>query len=181
MNEEIHSAREVRKTYTSNVATFNSPGYGPIGLVDEDRVIFLRKSLIRQKFSIDHLETSVELIKATEGGSTLFLNAAIDHNVKGIVIEGFGRGDVPPNFVPAIRRALRKGIVVVMTSRCFLGRVLGVYGYSGGGRGLKEMGVIFAGDLSGPKARMKLMVVLASVYDIHKLTSIFELEDISWG
>lgn len=181
MNEEIHTAREVRKTYTSNVATFNSPGYGPIGLVDEDRVIFLRKSLIRQKFSIENLETSVELIKTTEGCSDLFINAAIDSNVKGLVLEGFGRGDVPPNLVPAIKRALRKGVVIVMTSRCFLGRVLGVYGYRGGGKELRDMGVIFSGDLSGPKARIKLMVALATTYDVHKLTSIFELEDISWG
>ncbi|PKK90994.1 MAG: L-asparaginase [Candidatus Wallbacteria bacterium HGW-Wallbacteria-1] len=181
MNEEIHTAREVRKTYTSNVATFHSPGYGPIGLVDSDRVIFLRKSLIRQKFDVSHLEEKVGLIKVCEGNDDLFIRCAIDNNFAGLVIEGFGRGDVPPGMVASITQAISSGMVLVMTSRCFQGRVLGVYGYDGGGADLKRRGVLFCGDLSGPKARIKLMVALASTRDRNKLDSIMEMEDISWG
>lgn len=181
MNEEIHTAREVRKTYTSNVATFHSPGYGPIGLVDADRVIFLRKSLIRHKFDVSHLEEKVGLIKVCEGSDDLFIRCALDNHFAGLVIEGFGRGDVPPNFVQAISEAIESGMVVVMTSRCFQGRVLGVYGYEGGGADLKRRGVLFCGDLSGPKARIKLMVALASTRDRRKLSSIMEMEDVSWG
>ena len=40
---EIHAAREVRKTHTSAVRAFDSPGYGPIGHVDMGTVVFQRR------------------------------------------------------------------------------------------------------------------------------------------
>ena len=50
MNEQIHAAREVTKTHAANVATFQSPWWGPLGVVDGDRVIFRRAQLGRQTF-----------------------------------------------------------------------------------------------------------------------------------
>ena len=40
LNDGIHSAREVIKTCTSNVETFESSGYSPLGIVDEDTSYF---------------------------------------------------------------------------------------------------------------------------------------------
>ena len=37
---ELHAAREARKVHTSAVRAFASPGYGPIGHVDGERVVF---------------------------------------------------------------------------------------------------------------------------------------------
>lgn len=64
---------------------------------------------------------------------------------KGIVLEAMGRGNVPPAMMPGIMRAAEKGIILVMVSRCPTGRVLGTYGYKGGGKELRDLGVIFGG------------------------------------
>ena len=78
----------------------------------------------------------------------------------GIVVESFGRGNVPPYVIPGIARALEKGIIVVNTTRTG-GRVLDEYGYEGGMLQQHKMGVIMAGELSAAKARLKLMLILS--------------------
>ncbi len=54
----------------------------------------------------------------------------------------------------------QRKIPIVLVSRCFNGIAQDVYGYEGGGKQLKEMGVIFSNGLNGPKARIKLLVAL---------------------
>ncbi len=176
MNEEIHAAREVRKTYTSNVATFESPGYGLLGIVDEDRVIIFRKSLIREAIPAERIEPDVQLFKMTAGDDGRLVGYAVDNQVKGIVIEGLGRGNIPSSATEQVLRAIHQNIPVVITSRCFKGRVLGIYGGTGGGKKLHEAGIIYGGDLSGQKARIKLMVTLGVTSDLGKIKQIFEKE-----
>ena len=81
---------------------------------------------------------------------------------KGIVIEALGRGNVPPAMVDGIKRALNNNIPVVIVSRCFEGRVYESYGYDGGGKMLKDLGVFFEESMPGQKARIKLIVALSS-------------------
>ena len=40
LNDEIHTAKNVTKTHTSNIVTFQSPQYGPIGIVTKRGVFF---------------------------------------------------------------------------------------------------------------------------------------------
>jgi L-asparaginase len=174
MNEEIHAAREVRKTYTSNVATFESPGYGPLGIVDEDQVIIFRKSLIRETIPAERIEPDVELFKMTAGNDGRLIGYAINNQVKGIVIEGLGRGNIPASAADQVSQAIDQRIPVVITSRCFKGRVLGIYSGTGGGKKLHEAGIIYGGDLSGQKARIKLMVALGLTTDLGSIKQIFE-------
>ena len=57
--------------------------------------------------------------------------------------------------VDGIKRAIDKGIKIVLTSRCPKGRVRDSYGYDGGGYHLKQLGVLFSGDLSSQKSETK--------------------------
>ena len=174
LNDEIHAAREVTKTYTSNVATFDSPGYGPLGIVDEDNVIFFRKSLTREKILVDKIEEKVALIKTFTGDDGKLLRYASEIGYKGIVLEGFGRGNVPPKVAEAVEYVINKGIPVVVTSRCFKGRVYPVYGYPGGGADLRNKGAIMSEHPIGQKAKIKLMVVLGKTNDIDEIRKYFE-------
>ncbi len=61
-NDEIHYGEDVNKTYTSNVATFDSPGFGPLGLVDDDAVIFYRDPVEREYYNYTGFEKNVALI-----------------------------------------------------------------------------------------------------------------------
>jgi len=89
------------------------------------------------------------------------LEAAIERGVAGLIIEGFGRGNGPSQLSELVRRATRKNIPVLITSRCPAGRVQAIYGGGGGGRDLADAGGIFTGDMKGPKARLLLMVLLS--------------------
>ncbi|SHH45584.1 asparaginase [Thermosipho atlanticus] len=174
LNDEIHAAREVTKTYTSNVATFDSPGYGPLGIVDEDSVIFFRKSLTREKILVEKIEEKIALIKTFTGDDGSFLKIAVKLGYKGIILEGFGRGNVPPLVADSVEEVIKMGVPVVITSRCFKGRVYPVYGYKGGGADLRKKGAILSEHPIGQKAKIKLMVVMGKTTKIEEIREYFE-------
>ncbi len=159
MNDEIHTARDVVKADTGKLESFVSPNYGILGIVDSDRVVYHRKLLFRENVWTDELEYNIDLIKASAGMDGRYVEASIEKEARGLVIEAFGRGNLPLTMVEPIRKALARNMVVVVTSRVFKGRVLPEYGYEGGGFHLNKMGVILGEDLKGPKARIKLMAL----------------------
>ncbi|MEJ5258302.1 MAG: asparaginase [Fervidobacterium sp.] len=175
LNDEIHAAREVTKTYTSNVATFDSPGYGPLGVVDENNVIYFRKSLTREKIITDKIEERVAVVKAFTGDDGAILRAVHNMGYKGIVLEGFGRGNIPPEVAQAVEEIVNSGVPVVITSRCFKGRVYPIYGYAGGGADLRRKGAILSEHPLSQKARIKLMLVLGITSDIEEIRKYFEI------
>ena len=174
MNNEVNSASEVTKTNTLSLDTFKSPEFGPLGIVDNDEFIFFKDIITRQHIETDRIETKVALIKCVPGLESDILDFYIDSGYKGIVLEALGRGNVPPTMMPGIIRAIQNNIPVAMVSRCYTGRVYDTYGYEGGGRNLREVGVLFGGYLPGQKARIKLMLVLGKTNDLNEIKSLFE-------
>ena len=174
MNNEVNAASEVTKTNTLRLNTFQSLEFGALGIVDNDEVIFHREVVHRQCLQSGKLEEKVTLIKCVAGMDHQLMNFCIDQGSRGIVLEAMGRGNVPPDMMPGIRRAVEEGIILVMVSRCPTGRVLGTYGYSGGGKELRDLGVIFGGDLPGQKARIKLMLALGLSQNREDIRHIFE-------
>ena len=161
INEEIHAARTVTKTHSANPHAFTSPAWGPLGYADEDRIIWRHRPFTRERIPTDKLAEDVYLIKMATGQDDLLLRCLIDKRVSGIVIEGFGRGNIPPVCRQAIIDAAQAGIPVVLTTRVHGGRVLDIYGYEGGAADMVKHGIILAGDLTAQKARLKMMCALA--------------------
>ncbi|MDR1946897.1 MAG: asparaginase [Desulfovibrio sp.] len=174
MNEEIHAAREVVKTHSANPKTFASPFWGPLGYVDEDRIIFRRAPLGLQKIHPERIEEDVFLIKLAAGSDDFLFRCLVDKGVKGIVVEGLGRGNVPPGAFAGMKRAVAAGIPVVLTTRCLGGRVLDIYAYDGGVKQQLEAGVIPGGEISGQKARIKLILALGESNDPERLAELFD-------
>lgn len=160
MNTEVNSASEVTKTHTLSLDTFKSMEFGPLGIVDNDEVIFYREITRHDHIETERIEENVDLIKCGIGMDSRLLNFCVDSGAKGIVIEAMGRGNIPPHMVQGVEYALKNNVAVVMVSRCPMGRVLDTYGYEGAGRSLRNLGVIFGGSLPGQKARIKLMLAL---------------------
>ena len=173
-NNELNSASEVTKANSMNLNAFTSPDFGPLGIVDNNKVIFYRETSHNEYINTNKIEPNVTLIKTAVGMDSKIIDFCIDNNEKGIVIEGMGRGNIPPLMVDGVKRAINKGIAVVLVSRCFHGRVLDSYGYHGGGKELRNMGVIFGDNLPGQKARIKLMLALGTTNDLSKIKTIFE-------
>ena len=161
---ELHAAREARKVHTSGVRAFASPGYGPIGHVDGERVVFGRRPERRPALPLPAAMPPVDLIRLYAGSDARFLRASVESGARAIVLEATGRGNANDQVVEGVREAVASGVVVAVCSRCVEGRVEPVYG-RGGGKDLAEAGAFFAGDLSGPKARVLLQVALGAGLD----------------
>jgi L-asparaginase len=153
----IYAAREARKVDTNGLEAFAAPGWGPLGRVDQDRVIVAR-TLTAQPLLQPAIPKSVALIRLCIGmtGDEI---AQLANGYKGLVIQAFGRGNAHPSVSPEVQGLVSRGIPVVITSRCISGAVAPVYG-NGGGRDLERAGAWFAGDLSGEKARLLLGLLL---------------------
>lgn len=176
MNDSVICASEVIKSHTESVDTFRSRNFGPLGLVDKGTVLFERRRLHREHIPATRLEEKVEVIKLSAGSSGRFVRCALEDGVRGLVLEGMGRGNVPVTAVPDVAEAIRSGIPVVITSRCAYGRVLDTYAYEGGGHHLKQMGAILGGMLPSHQARIKLMVLLGGGRSVGEVRGSFEGE-----
>jgi L-asparaginase len=174
MSEEIIAAREVIKTHTESVDTFQSRDYGPIGLIDKDRIIIARRTTDQEYIETDNIELAVETIKMVSGGDGKFIDYAIAQGVRGLVLEAFGRGNVPPGYLGAIDRAAKTGIPILLTSRCSRGRTLDAYAYEGAGKTLTRLGVILGGVLPSHKARIKLILALGAGWSTDRIRQSFE-------
>jgi L-asparaginase len=181
MNDEIDAARDVVKTDSGKTDTFISPSSGLLGIVDPDRVIYYREPYIKEKIFSDVIDEHVDLIKCVSGMDGRFVKASIAAGTKAIVLEAFGRGNIPLGMVPAIEDAIKKGVLVVITSRTHTGRVIPEYGYKGGGNYLVKAGCIMGGDLKGPKMRLKLMALLGKYKDIDRVREYLISEQESMG
>lgn len=173
-NDELNSASEVTKANSMNLNAFKSPDFGPVGIVDNNKVIFYRQTTHTEHIATDKIESEVTLIKTAVGMDSKLIDFCIENNQKGIVLEGMGRGNIPPLMTEGIKRAIQKGIAVVLVSRCFQGRVLDSYGYPGGGKELRNIGIIFGDNLPGQKARIKLMLALGKTNNLNEIRTIFE-------
>ncbi|MGL5634878.1 MAG: asparaginase [Sarcina sp.] len=173
-NGELNSASKVTKANSMALNAFRTPNFGPIGIVDNNKVIFYREVKDIQHVNVDELKAKVAIIKCHAGAESDFIDFAIKSNYKGIVLEALGRGNVPPIMVEGIQRALDAGIIVILTSRCFEGRVYGSYGYEGGGQQLKQMGVIFGESMPSQKARIKLLMLLSAGKNKNEIEKMFE-------
>jgi L-asparaginase len=172
-NGELHAARDVTKVHTSAIETFQSYGHGAVGVVDGEQIVIYRRPQLRLHLTPLGLGKRVALIKAVLGIDDRLLDAVRATGIDGLVVEAFGRGNVSAELGRGLVRLCGEGVPVIVTSRCPSGRVMPIYGGGGGGRDLEDAGVIFAGDLKGPKARLVLMAALDDPEARPKLRDVF--------
>jgi len=161
LNEEIHSARWVTKTNGQKEDTYESPATGPVGVVYGDGPHVFTRPLPHPVLP-PRLEPRVDLIRLCVDGDDKFIRCAAEAGARGLVLEVFGGGRINPPLLPALDRALAGGMMIVATTRCITGNMWDMYGYEGAFRDLQRRGVIFAHDLPGHKARLKLMLALGN-------------------
>ncbi len=161
-NGEAHAARDVSKTHTSRLDTFQSPEFGPLAVVTNMQAHWCRQNLIREHYTVADVNKRVEVVKCTLGDDGRLIELLLKERIDGLVIEGLGAGHVTPGMMPRIREAVATGIPVVLSSRCFGRLFTNTYGFAGSERELRDAGVIFGDALPSIKARVKLSVLLAA-------------------
>jgi L-asparaginase len=164
MNEQIHAAADVTKSDSESLGAFTSPNFGPLGHVSRgwgaDEIVIGRRPARREHVPAARLEERVSYIKTVMGSDGLLIDAAVRAGAKGLVLEAFGGGEITPYMAPAVEAARKAGVEIVVATRAHAGRPLDLYADVGEGKWLRDQGVRFSGHLNGPKARIKLMLVL---------------------
>jgi L-asparaginase len=164
LNDEIHAARFVRKTHTSNPATFRSDPVGPVGWISEGVPRVVLRPPGRHKITLpeDAQDRQVALLTIVLGDDGRLLPAIEQKGYAGLVIESMGGGHVPSVMVEALEDLASK-MPVILASRTKAGEVLhSTYGFPGSETDLLERGLINAGPLDGLKARLLLTLLLRS-------------------
>ncbi|HDE3936202.1 TPA: asparaginase [Staphylococcus aureus] len=174
-NDEIHTARNVTKTHTSNTNTFQSPNHGPLGVLTKDRVQFHHMPYRQQALENVNDKLNVPLVKAYMGMPGDIFSFYSREGIDGMVIEALGQGNIPPSALEGIQQLVSLNIPIVLVSRSFNGIVSPTYAYDGGGYQPAQQGFIFSNGLNGPKARLKLLVALSNNLDKAEIKSYFEL------
>jgi len=168
LNDEIHAARDVRKTHSIAVEAFASPWVGPIGRVDSGHVYLYHRPARRLELEVKAVEPRVDLVSLYAGSDGRHIRSAVAAGAKGIVVEVFGRGNAPPPVMEAVREARAKDVVVVFTTRTGGGRVEL-------GEDARRIGVLSGEDLDGLKARLVLVAALATTRDAATLESYYRV------
>ena len=113
LNDEIHTATNVTKTHSSSVSTFQSPQYGPIGIVTKSAIHFHHAPLSRTYLPVRSINKKVAMFKIYAGMESDLLISISSLGYDGVVLEALGQGNVPPDLVVGIKRLLAEGIPVV--------------------------------------------------------------------
>ena len=160
MNDEIHAAKYVTKTHTTNVGTFQTPTHGPLGLIMKQEILYFKTAEPRVRFNLEQIQGLVPIISAYAGMTDELIDMLDLEQLDGLVIQAFGAGNVPKETAQKLETLLQKGIPVALVSRCFNGIAEPVYAYQGGGVQLQNSGVLFVKELNAQKARLKLLIAL---------------------
>lgn len=169
MNDEIHAGRFVTKTHTTSVDTFRTPTFGPIGILSKRQVIFLKEVVEHHALNIESVDGKVILLKAYAGMDAMLFDVLKESRVDGVVIEALGAGNLPPQVITSLKELIDSGIPVSLVSRCSNGIAEDIYDYEGGGIPLRKMGVMFVKGLTGPKARLRMLVGINARLSHHEL------------
>ena len=160
MNDEIHAAKYVTKTHTTNVGTFQTPTHGPLGLITKREILYFKTAESRVRLDLDHIQGLIPIISAYAGMTDELIDMLDLEQLDGLIIQAFGAGNVPKETAQKLESLLQKGIPVALVSRCFNGIAEPVYAYQGGGVQLQKAGVFFVKELNAQKARLKLLIAL---------------------
>jgi L-asparaginase len=192
LNDEINAARDVTKTDALRLGTFQSRGYGLLGVVDSDRVVFYRSLLKRHtgasEFDVSGIDElpRVDVVMVYQGASGDVIKAIVDQGARGIVIASAGAGATSGTQGQGIQYAIEKGVFVVTSTRTGSGRI------AARGRGTAATTTtsndgdaapaparpasdrrIAAEDLAPLKARILLMLALTRTTDGSEIQRMF--------
>ncbi|WP_167854689.1 type II asparaginase [Mangrovimicrobium sediminis] len=175
INDDIHGARGMTKSSTTDVQTFISPERGLIGtsLYGENRYFRYpyKRHTADSEFSVDGLQAlpRVDVLYLHAGASPDLVDALVAAGARGIVLAGVGNGNMNRETQAAVARAVKAGVAVVRSTRVTRGFV---------GRNVETdddtLGTVAAGELKPPQARVLLKLALLEKRDPASIQALFD-------
>ena len=174
MNDWIHAAHSLTKTSTTAIQTFMSPLRGVVGVATYGKNDFYNspqwKHTSASEFDVTDVNKlpRVDIIFACADMPPDLIDASVANGAKGIVIAGVGNGNMNKASLEAAARAVKKGVVVVRSTRVATGTV---------GRNVEvnddEMGFVASDELNPQKARLLLSLALLKQRSNAELQNLF--------
>ncbi|MGQ9587450.1 MAG: Glu-tRNA(Gln) amidotransferase subunit GatD [Thermoplasmata archaeon] len=168
----VHRGTKVRKMHSSRRDAFKSINAEPVAKIEGLGITYLTEYDRRSKGPVelfDKIDGSASMMHFYPGFVAEHFDL-IAQNVKGIVIAGTGLGHVSEEIVESIRKAVRKGVHVYITTQCLYGAVnLNVYST---GRDMISAGAIPLGDMLPETAYVKLMWAMGQTEDAEEIKKI---------
>ena len=174
MNGQINAAREVTKTNTLDVETFQTLDFGLLGIADVETVRFYRAPMRRQTIRVDGVDElpNVAIISEYAGSDGRALRLLLeDGDLDGVVVAGLGLAHVSSPTLESLRAVRAAGIPVVVASRVLTGRIVPLYANN---IDLLDIGAVQADNLSPQKARVLLMAAMTQTSDPDELRAYFD-------
>lgn len=175
LNDQINAAREGTKTNTTNVDTFQAPTLGLLGYVAGGKNYFLRDTTMKHthetEFDVSKLDKlpRVDIVYSHANDDSVLVDAAVKAGAKGIVSAGSGNGSIHQDAEVGLINAVKKGVVVVRSSRVGSGIVTPA---APDNQYAKE-GFLDGYSLNPQKARLLLQLALTKTNDPKKIQEMF--------
>lgn len=167
------------KINESNLDAFDSPFVNQLGTIKLEPEI-RTNSITTGKNNISNninFDPNIIIVKISPGLSRHGLeNIVLSNNYHGLILEGFGPGNIPDTLMLFLDKAKEKEFPIIMLSQCQNGMTkMNLYEV---GQQAVVGGVIEGGDMTVEAASTKLMWILAQTRDIKKIKQLF-LTDIA--
>ncbi|MCG3816226.1 L-asparaginase 2 [Photobacterium damselae] len=175
MNDTIFDARDVTKTNTTSVNTFQAPNFGPLGYVHNSDAKYQRsperKHTTETVFDVSKLTSlpKVGIVYNYANASDLPVKALIDAKFDGIVSAGVGNGNLYHTVFDQLEKASKDGIMVVRSSRTPTGSTTLDAEIDDA-----KYGFVASGTLNPQKARILLMLSLTQTKDYKDVQKMFQ-------
>jgi L-asparaginase len=176
----INPADAVTKTHAGALDSFQCLDTGPLGWVDDGKVVVARERGPRRHVEADRAVDGIVLVTAHVAMDGALIDAAATLRPPAIVVEATGAGNTSALVVGAASRAIEQGIVVGFTTRCPAGAASAAYAFPGGGATWVRAGALLCGHLSGPKARIALACGLGAGLNRDGLEALLA-DPVGWG
>jgi glutamyl-tRNA(Gln) amidotransferase subunit D len=152
-----HRGTKVRKMHSSRRDAFKSINADPVAKVEGPNITYLSEHTKRSPGPVelkDKIDGRASMLHFYPGFEADHFDT-IAQKVKGIVVAGTGLGHISEDIVGSVRRAVRYGVHVYITTQCLHGAVnLNVYST---GRDMLAAGAIPLSDMLPETAYVKLM------------------------
>jgi L-asparaginase len=174
MNDTVLDGRDVTKTSTTDVATFKSVNFGPLGYIHNGKIDYqrtpARKHTTSTPFDVSTLSElpKVGIIYNYANASDLPVKALVDAGYEGIVSAGVGNGNLYKTVFDTLATAAHEGTVVVRSSRVPTGYTTRDAEVDDG-----KYGFVASGSLNPQKARVLLQLALTKTKDPKQIQEMF--------
>ncbi|TET06752.1 MAG: asparaginase [Candidatus Thorarchaeota archaeon] len=180
-NGEVHRATRAKKVRVNSYDAFDSMDPSPIGILARDIILYdgrkKRDHGLIPRFDT-RLDDRVFLLKVFPGLPPQTLTRIVDMGYHGMIIEGFGSGNIPTKenaLAGGILQAIDQGCFIVISSQCAFGQAdLSIYEV---GRAAMDVGAMSAYDMTSEAALVKLAWVLGHTHEPERVK---EMMDISY-